>query len=223
MAGCEFMDAMIITKLAGTDAELEGIRQLQERNLRKHLSEAEAMEQGFLIAEYSVDFLRTMNAHRPSAIAVDGDRVVGYALAATRAASAAHPFLNDLFAQIDQLQYRQESLRDVHYVVVGQLCVDKDYRGRGLVGQLYDQFRTSLQPHFRYAITDIAQANRRSLQAHRRIGFQVIHSIDYGGLGWEVVLWDWTVCRGNGGSPGRDEGGAEQEIPAGLRLPESAK
>ncbi len=46
---------------------------------------------------------------------------------------------------------------------------------------------------YRYAITDVAKANRRSLQAHRKIGFQSIHSINFDGLEWEVVLWDWTT------------------------------
>jgi hypothetical protein len=29
------------------------------------------------------------------------------------------------------------------------------------------------------------------LKAHIKTGFQVIHSIGYGGLEWDVVLWDW--------------------------------
>lgn len=189
--------AMITTKLASQESELHGIQRLQSKNLRKYLSDAEAADQGFLIAEYSVDYLRQMNRHRPSVIAVDGDRVVGYVLTATQSIREGHPLLADLFRQIDQLRYNHEPLRDADYVVVGQVCVDKDYRGLGLVPQMYRRFRESLQDSYRYAVTDIARTHPRSLLAHSKVGFQVIHSINFDGLEWDVVLWDWTA--GNSG------------------------
>ena len=77
-------------------------------------------------------------------------------------------------------------------MVVGQLCVDKDYRGQGLVGRLYAFFRASLEERYQCGVTDIARANRRSLKAHQKVGFEVIHAIEYDGLIWDVVLWDWS-------------------------------
>ena len=184
---------MIITKLAGQPSELAGILALQTMNLRKNLSETEAAQQGFLIAEYGPDYLSLMNQSQPSVIALDGDRVVGYALVATQAVRDGHPLLADLFHQIDQLHFKGEPLKGANYVVVAQLCVAKEYRGIGLVGRLYGHFRDSLQTHYRYTVTDIAKPNQRSLQAHLKTGFQVIHSINFEGLEWNVVLWDWTA------------------------------
>jgi ribosomal protein S18 acetylase RimI-like enzyme len=172
---------------------LEGILQLQQANLRKHLQDTEAAQQGFLIAEYTLEFLGQMHASHPSIVALDGERVVGYALVVTQSVKDGHPLLADLCSKIDELEYEQQSLRTVNYVVVGQLCIDKDYRGLGLVQQLYGLFRQSLQSKYRYAITDIAQANTRSLQAHLKTGFKVIHSIEFEGLRWDVVLWDWSI------------------------------
>ena len=183
---------MIQTKLVDTESELDAILALQRRNLRKHLTDAEAEDQGFLIAEYTPECLRRMNATAPSVIAVDRDRVVGYALAATREARHGHPLLDDLFGQIDRLTFAGQRLADVPYVVVGQLCVDRNHRGQGLVPRLYARFRESLQGRYQFGVTDIARANRRSLQAHRKVGFQVIGSLGYDGLEWDVVLWDWT-------------------------------
>ena len=94
--------------------------------------------------------------------------------------------------QIDQLDFEGESLEGVNYIVVGQLCVAKGYRGIGLVSQLYGRFREAMRDRYRYAITDVARANRRSLEVHRKTGFQVIHSISFDGLEWDVLLWDWA-------------------------------
>ena len=191
---------MIITRLANRESQMDGIRSLQSSNLRKNLSEAEAADQGFLIAEYDPDYLRRMNASQPPVVALDEDRVIGYALAATHAVRDGHPLLADLFLQINQLQFRGEPLKGVNYVVVAQLCVARNYRGIGLVNQLYKCFRESLQGHYRHAITDVARANRRSLNAHLKTGFQRIHEISYDALEWDVLLWDWSEGSSNAGS-----------------------
>lgn len=183
---------MITIQRVTKDSELGAIRALQSANLRKNLSPIEASEQGFLIAEYSLDFLRQMHECHPSIIAIDGDQLAGYALVTSRRLRSGHPLLDDLCRQIDGLTYRQRKLGDTNYVVVGQLCVAKEHRGKGLVPRLYQQFRESLHAKYEYCVTDIAQANPRSLQAHFKTGFQVIHSIQFEGLKWNVVLWDWT-------------------------------
>ena len=68
---------MVAIKLAHEASELEGILALQRRNLRRCLSDAEAAEQGFLIAEYDLPYLRRLQERHPSVIAVDEGRVVG--------------------------------------------------------------------------------------------------------------------------------------------------
>lgn len=185
-------NTMIEIKCVTKDSELEAIQALQRANLRKNLSEPEAAKEGFLIAEYSLDFLRRMHESHPSVIAVDGDQLVGYALVTTKTARDGHSLLDDLCTHIDRLTYKNRPLKNAKYVLVGQLCVDKCHRGKGLVQQMYGLFRESLQSHYDYGITDVARANQRSLQAHLKTGFQVIHSIQFEGLEWDVILWDWT-------------------------------
>ena len=187
---------MVCIKLAQEASELEGILALQRRNLKRCLSDAEADEQGFLIAEYDLAYLRQMQEQHPSVVAVDEGRVVAYALVVTQEVRAGLPFIAALFDEIDRITYQGASLAGTNYVVVGQLCVDKDYRGQGLVDRLYACFRASLEGRHPCGVTDIARDNRRSLKAHLRVGFQVIRAIEYEGLTWDVVLWDWS-------SPGR--------------------
>jgi L-amino acid N-acyltransferase YncA len=186
------IQTMVRIKLAQEVSELEGILALQRRNLKRCLSESEAEEQGFLIAEYNLAYLQQMQAQRPSVVAVDDGRVVGYALVVTQEVRKGLPFISDLFDEIDRISYRGTLLAGTDYVVVGQLCVDKDYRGQGLVDRLYGCFRASLDDRYHCGVTDIARANRRSLKAHQKVGFEVIHAIEYEGLTWDVVLWDWS-------------------------------
>jgi ribosomal protein S18 acetylase RimI-like enzyme len=184
---------MITVKRVTDHAELEGILQLQKENLRKNIVPEEALSQGFVTAEYTIGFLEQMHQGCPSVIAKDGDRVVGYALATIRETGLAHDLLADLFTCIDTKTYRQILLKNTHYVVVGQLCVAKGYRGLGLVQQMYQHYKECLSGEFDYCITDVAQDNPRSLKAHIKSGFQVLDSLTYDGNGFDIVLWDWNT------------------------------
>ena len=181
---------MEITRVSSLE-ELDAIAALQQANLRKNITAEEAAAQGFLTAEYSLQLLQEMHSLVPAIVAKEGKEIAGYALVATKALRHAHPLLSDLFDAIDGLTYQNLPLHSANYVLVGQLCVRKEFRGQGLVGKLYNHFRDSLIDSFTYCLTDVATTNHRSLQAHKRAGFQVINHTEYAGVGWEIVLWDW--------------------------------
>jgi ribosomal protein S18 acetylase RimI-like enzyme len=184
---------MIRIKLVSELSELEGIKTLQEENLKKNLTVEEAEAQGFVTAEYSINFLQTLHEQSPSVIAIDGNKVVGYALVALKSIRHQHDLLSDLFGSIDKIEYSNRLLKYSNYVVVGQLCVAKDYRGQGLVQQMYQQFKTSLFLKFDYCLTDIAENNPRSLKSHLKTGFRIVDTLHYGGIDWNIVLWDWNA------------------------------
>lgn len=185
---------MIEVTRVSSESEILGIRDLQALNLKQNITAEEAIEQGFLTAAFTIEYLQEMNAASPSIIAKDGDKVVGYALVATKNIRKGHDLIEDLFDAIDHSEYNGKLLKDVNYVVVGQLCVAKEYRGQDLVQNLYGHFRHCLSKEFTYLVTDIAKANARSLKAHKKRGFQVINELMYGGVPWDIVLWDWNTA-----------------------------
>ncbi len=181
----------ITIRRVSTLQEIIGIKDLQALNLKKNLSAEDALTQGFLTAEYTLEYLQAMHDASPSIIAKDGNQIVGYALVATKSVRNGHDLMADLFNVIDTKYYNGKPLKEVNYVVVGQLCVALGYRGQGLVKLMYDYYRDCYASTYEYLITDVAQANTRSLNAHKKSGFIVIDTLEYGGVGWDIVLWDW--------------------------------
>lgn len=171
--------------------EIEGIKRLQTANLRENLRPEEIEAEGFVTAEYTLDFLERMNRETPAVIAVDDKEVVGYALVATRKLLGHHELLDDLFRQIDEQIYRGAKLSKKNYVLVGQLCVQREYRGKGLAIKMYEFFRSELSGLFDYCLTDVQVSNPRSIRAHLRAGFQILGELSYGGSPWKIVIWDW--------------------------------
>jgi len=164
---------MIEVTRVSSPSEIIGIRDLQALNLKQNITAEEAIDQGFLTAAYTIKYLQEMNTASPSIIAKDGDKVVGYALVATKDIRNGHDLVKGLFDAIDQSEYNGKLLSDVNYVVVGQLCVAKEYRGQDLVQKLYGHFKDCLSKEFTYLVTDKAQAKTRSLKEQKKKGFQI--------------------------------------------------
>jgi len=97
---------MIIIKRVSDFSELKGIKKLQEENLKRNLPEDEAETEGFVTAEYTIEFLKALHEAGPSIIAKDEDSVIGYALVADKSIRYQHELLSDLFNCIDTITYR---------------------------------------------------------------------------------------------------------------------
>jgi len=92
----------MIIKRVDSITELEGIKNLQQENLKANLSDVESEAEGFVTAEYTLDFLRIMHEAEPSVIAKDGDVIAGYALVAVKSIASQHKLLDHLFSTIDE-------------------------------------------------------------------------------------------------------------------------
>lgn len=182
-------DAIHITR-AGSDADLQGILQLQQANLKNNLNEGEQHQQGFVTLRHDLPLLRQMNQPHPHVIATCGDQVVAYALVMMPHMAHHIPELKPMFARIGQQSWHGKPLTPDRYAVMGQVCVAKAHRGSGLFAQLYQHYAQALRPHVDCVITDIASHNLRSLRAHEKVGFTTLDSYQDEGTTWHIVLLD---------------------------------
>lgn len=184
--------AMITYTNANTATELQGIIDLQKANLPISISKEEAQEQGFVTVQHTLEILQKMNTIEKHTIALDDDKVIGYVIAMTKASRNDIPILEPMFDLFTQIAYLYKKVSDYNYMVVGQVCVSKDYRGMGVFDQLYDKYRNEFGSKYDFAITEIAVKNQRSMMAHNRIGFTEIHRYTApDSVEWSVVIWDW--------------------------------
>jgi L-amino acid N-acyltransferase YncA len=78
---------------------------------------------------------------------------------------------------------------------MGQVCIDKNYRGQGLFGNLYKTMQKYYANDFQYLITEISARNPRSLKAHSKVGFEdlKVFTDKVSGEVWHLVIWDWQA------------------------------
>ncbi|MEO9512385.1 MAG: GNAT family N-acetyltransferase [Flavobacteriaceae bacterium] len=174
---------MIAYKQASTLQELQQILTLQQQNLPKSLSNAEKEQEGFLTVEHSFGILEEMNTACGHIIAVEHEKVIGYALCMHPKFCNSIEVLKSMFQEINKLLKTHHS-----YMVMGQICISKEYRGKGVFRGLYKTMKEKLPTGFDTIITEVDAKNQRSFQAHKAIGFTEIKRYTSGEKEWSLIL-----------------------------------
>ena len=182
---------MIYVTTVSTKNELQQILDLQERNLKQNISKAEKDEQGFVTMSFSMDMLEKFHSNAPSIIIKDDNKVVAYSIVLLQEGRQSYPGLEPMFINLEKLNWREKSLYNYKFYVMGQVCVDKEYRGMGLFDKLYLKHKEIYQHRFDFIMTTISTSNLRSLNAHKRVGFVTINRFTDTMDEWDVVLWNW--------------------------------
>lgn len=172
--------------VVSTEDELRQIMDLQKKNLPVSISIPEKEKEGFVTVEHDFKILKKMNDQQPHIIAKDKYVVIGYALCMLQEFRNDIEILKPMFAKID------EELVEVNsYVVMGQICIDKNYRKQGIFRRLYQTMQKELKEKYDVLITEVSAKNLRSLQAHYAIGFTDLLVYETEGTIWHLLQWDW--------------------------------
>jgi L-amino acid N-acyltransferase YncA len=171
--------------------DLPAILTLQRENLEVALPAEEVAEQGFVTVVHDLDTLEKMHALAPSIVVEEGGELLGYALMMPFEARDWLPVLQPMFDEIAKASFRGRPISRQRWYVMGQICVAKKARGRGVFQALYEGHKAEYARRFDAIVTEIATRNRRSLRAHERQGFEVIHTFRDATDDWVVVAWDF--------------------------------
>ena len=169
--------------------DLKEILSIQALNHYSNITDQEFEKEGFVTCVHDLDLLTKMNSPYPHIIAkdIEKDEVVAYALVMTRDHSEALDVLKPMFDRIDSMSYKGVELIHSRYVIMGQICVAKEYRSMGIFGKLYETMALQLKDHFQFIITEIDGQNTKSLAAHKRSGYETI-DIYKSGKEWHIVI-----------------------------------
>jgi hypothetical protein len=154
---------MIFRRLAPRD--LPNLLELQEANLFGNLP-TEQHKDGFLSARFAAEQFAQMNREAAVVVADDDGRIVGYACSAGVDFSRQFPILDTMIATFGRLTYLGTTLIDARVCIYGPVCVDRAWRGRGVLRGLIAGLKAQLAGQFDVAAAFISKANSGSLAAH---------------------------------------------------------
>jgi len=176
----------IVYKSVSSEEELDQILVLQKNNLSEFISQTEKEKEGFVTVKHDFDILDRMNTQQPHIIAKHKDVVVGYTLCMTKNFGSDIEILKPMFTKIDELLDQ-----NIPYLVMGQVCIEKAYRGKGIFNGLYQKMKLELQKTYNLLITEVASDNLRSLKAHKNVGFKTLTTYSSDNILWHIISWNW--------------------------------
>lgn len=109
-------------------------------------------------------------------------RVVAYVMAASWAFWAEWPIFALMIEQLPTLTYGGQRLSTANSYQYGPICLDKAYRGSGLLERIFHFARRQMAARYPVLVTFINQRNPRSFTAHtRKLGLEVVHEFSFNG------------------------------------------
>lgn len=181
----------MMIKLVENERELHQILALQKENHPSNLCENKMQKKGFITVLHEFEALKKMNDKAAHIIAIDNDVVVAFALVMLKEFRNLVPMLIPMFTSFEQIQFQNRKLNTLNFYVMGQICVQDNFKRKGILKKLYLKHKEIYSDTFEYCVTEISSSNTPSMIAHQKIGFQTIHTFTDNTAEWNVMLWDW--------------------------------
>ncbi|HDU8703240.1 TPA: GNAT family N-acetyltransferase [Proteus mirabilis] len=141
------------------------------------LQENSQSQQGGLYGDYPHDKVEAMYQSSTNAIvATDQEQIIAVVFSFPVSSFSLPPIAQEINRRFPSLTY--------HNWFYGPICIDKSYRGKSLLTELY-QYIGALQGG--RPIAFINSENIRSLKAHQKLGMNIVENFQFQGKAWWVI------------------------------------
>lgn len=148
-----------------TREDIPAILDVQDANFIGNLEDAERRE-GFLSVKFTREQFEEMAGQVGIIVAVVGGRLAGYLCASSCEFNRPFPLLAAMMQQFDVIDYRGRSLAASRVFIYGPVCIDRPYRGQGLLRGLYDMLQREAAGRYDIGVAFVAGDNPHSLRVH---------------------------------------------------------
>ncbi|PIE98303.1 MAG: GNAT family acetyltransferase [Treponema sp.] len=171
--------------------DIEAVSELQKKYHVSTVSDEDRPD-GFVTTLFTPEqFKSIIEEENGLAIACDKGRVVAYAMSASWKYWSAWPMFAFMIKDLPSVTYLGKQLSEDNSFQYGPVCVDKAYRGKGVVQNIFEFSRREFKKRFPIMITFINKTNPRSFKAHtEKAGFEVIKSFEYNNNNYYELGYD---------------------------------
>lgn len=160
--------------------DIAGVSELQQQYHVSSINEEDKAD-GFVTTLFTeVQFKEIIEKENGLAIACDGDKVVGYAMAASWDFWSAWPLFQHMIKDLSNTNYLDQVLSKENSYQYGPICIHKNYRSSDVLPNLFEFSRSQMNKRYPILITFINKVNPRSYNAHaNKLGLDVIKTFEF--------------------------------------------
>lgn len=180
----------LIYKTASAE-EIDRVLALHYRYQVDSIAEEEKKD-GFVTTPFTAEQLRLLIEQEQGLfIAQEGSEVVAYAMVASWRFWSAWPMFASMIRGLGELSFRGEKLSVSNSCQYGPVCIDKRYRGSGVLEGIFEFARAQTAPRYPVFVTFINKINPRSFAAHtKKLGLEVITEFEYNDNHYHELVYD---------------------------------
>lgn len=171
-------------------SDIEAVLRLQEKNLLQHLNEEER-KGGFVTTPFSVPQIEKILEQNGLFIAEDElQHVIAYAFAGSWTYFQQWDIFKMMISRLPNLSFQGNSITVNNSFQYGPVCIEKKYRGKGVLPHIFEEMRTEFCKKYSISITFINQVNQISEKAHLRLGWEIIDEFEWNGNRYFTLAFD---------------------------------
>ncbi len=170
---------MINTRI-GNKNDINRILSLQERNLYQNLDEEE-QKKGFVTTPFTLEQILEIIKQNGMFIAEnEKNEIIAYAFAGSWEYFEQWEIFNYMVSRFSTLSFGGKKITTKNSFQYGPVCIDKNYRGNGLLNLIFEEMRLEFFTKYPISITFINKLNEISEKAHtKKLGWKIIDEFEF--------------------------------------------
>jgi len=180
----------MVLKIASFE-DVENILKLHSKYQVDTIDE-EDKKDGFVTTAFSKEQLEDIiEKEKGIFVAIDNGEVVGYVMSASWQYWSKWPMFAFMIKDLPNLQYQGKQITIDNSYQYGPVCIDKRYRGSGLLERLFDFTLDEMSKKYEILVTFVNKINPRSYEAHKRkMGLEVIQEFQFNNNNYYEFVYD---------------------------------
>lgn len=170
--------------------DIKGVLFLQESYLVSNLSEEEK-KSGFVTTPFSVEQLTHVIHNQGLFIAKDKNKIIAYVFAESWQFFSQWPIFEHIISLFPELKFLDFEINSTTSFQYGPICIEKKYRGKGLINSLFELMRTQMVKKYPLSLTFINKTNAPSLKAHiEKLKWTIIADFIFNNNNYYLLAYD---------------------------------
>jgi hypothetical protein len=173
------------------NSDIESVLKLQELYLVTNLTDDQKKE-GFVTTPFNHELLARVIKNEGLFIVKDIDnKVIAYAFAESWDFFSRYPIFEYMISLMPDLKFENHLFNTENSFQYGPVCIDKKYRGKGLLNQLFELMRENVVKKYPLSLTFINKINQPSMKAHtQKLGWTAISEFQFNANEYVILAYD---------------------------------
>jgi len=177
----------------GTSADINGVLALQALNLQANLPTT-ALENGFVTTPFTTELIEQIIQMDGLFVAADKGEIIAYVYAGDWNYFQQWPIFAFMVNRFPNLQFKNQAITVENSFQYGPICIAKNYRGTGVLSQIFEEMRIAFAPKYPISITFINAVNKRSTKAHtEKLSWEIIDEFTFNNNQYLGLAYDMEV------------------------------